>query len=81
MRVFLGVFALLIAPTVAFFFWAWLVQIKRERRLAGTLPEWQALPWTNLAIAGLALVVLAMLWLYFFADAPPGPGGLLGPTR
>jgi hypothetical protein len=80
MRIVLGVIALLIAPTVAFFFWAWLVQIKRERKLAGTLPEWQALPWTNLAIAGLALVVIAMLYVFFFADSS-APGGLLGPTR
>jgi hypothetical protein len=80
MRIALGVLALLVAPTVAFFLWAWLVQIKRERRLAGTLPEWQALPWTNLAIAGLMLVVGAMLWVFFFADHS-APGGLLGPTR
>ena len=80
MRIFLGVVALLIAPTVAFFFWAWLVQIKRERKLAGTLPDWQALPWTNLAIAGLVLVVLAVLWLNFFAHTS-ALGGLLGPTR
>jgi hypothetical protein len=80
MRIVLGVIGLLIAPTVAFFFWAWLVQIKRERKLAGTLPEWQALPWTNLAIAGLALVIIAMLYVFFFADSS-APGGLLGPTR
>ncbi len=80
MRIVLGIIGLLIAPTVAFFFWAWLVQIKRERKLAGTLPEWQSLPWTNLAIAGLALVVIAMLYVFFFA-ASTTPGGLLGPTR
>lgn len=80
MRIVLGVIALLIAPTVAFFFWAWMVQIKRERRLAGTLPEWQALPWTNLAIAGLVLVVLALLYINFVAHTSE-LGGLLGPTR
>jgi hypothetical protein len=80
MRIALGVLALLVAPTVAFFLWAWLVQIKRERRLAGTLPEWQALPWTNLAIAGLTLVIVTMLYVFFFAEST-APGGLLGPTR
>ena len=80
MRIVLGVVALLIAPTVAFFLWAWLVQIKRERKLAGTLPEWQALPWTNLAIAGVALVIAALLYVNFIADSS-APGGLLGPTR
>ena len=80
MRIVLGVIGLLIAPTVAFFFWAWLVRIKRERRLAGTLPEWQALPWTNLAIAGVTLVIIALLYVFFFAESS-APGGLLGPTR
>ncbi|MBX3498288.1 MAG: hypothetical protein KF889_02500 [Alphaproteobacteria bacterium] len=80
MRVVLSVIGLLIAPTVAFFLWAWLVKIKRERKLAGTLPEWQALPWTNLAIAGLILVIIAVLYVNFFTDAS-APGGLLGPTR
>ncbi len=80
MRIVLGVFALLIAPTIAFFLWAWLVRIKRERKLAGTLPEWQALPWTNLAIAGLTLVVAGMLSVFFFVEST-APGGLLGPTR
>ena len=80
MRIVLGILALLIAPTVAFFVWAWLVQIKRERRLAGTLPEWQALPWTNLGIAGLMLVILALLYIFLLADSSM-PGGLLGPTR
>jgi hypothetical protein len=80
MRIVLGILALLIAPTVAFFLWAWLVQIKRQRKLAGTLPEWQALPWTNLGIAGLVLVILALLYLYFGTDSST-PGGLLGPTR
>jgi hypothetical protein len=80
MRIVLGMLALLIAPTVAFFTWAWLVQIKRERKLAGTLPEWQALPWTNLAIAGVTLVIVALLYVNFFSD-PTAPGGLLGPTR
>lgn len=80
MRIVLGVIALLIAPTVAFFFWAWLVRIKRERKLSGTLPEWQALPWTNLAIAGLTLVIAGMLWVFFFVEST-APGGLLGPTR
>jgi hypothetical protein len=80
MRIVLGAIGLLIAPTVAFFLWAWLVQIKRERKLAGTLPQWQALPWTNLAIAGLLLVIATLLYLEFIGD-PNAPGGLLGPTR
>jgi len=69
MRIVLGVVVLLFAPTVAFFIWAWLVQIKRERKLAGTLPEWQALPWTNLGIAGLVLVIAALLYINFLADS------------
>ena len=80
MRIVLGVIALLIAPTVMFFVWAWLVQIKRERKLAGTLPDWQALPWTNLGIAGLVLVIAALLYVNFIAHTS-ALGGLLGPLR
>ena len=48
MRIVLMVIALVAAPTVAFFLWAWAVKIKQERKLAGTLPAWQDLPLTCL---------------------------------
>ena len=51
MRIVLLVIVLVMAPTAAFFFWAWGVKIKQERKLAGTLPDWQDLPLTWLAIA------------------------------
>ena len=38
MRVVLLVLMLVMAPTAAFFLWAWAVKIKQERKLAGTLP-------------------------------------------
>ena len=56
MRIVLLVIMLVLAPTAAFFLWAWGVKIKQERKLAGTLPEWQDLPFTWLAIAGLGNV-------------------------
>ncbi|MCW5744991.1 MAG: hypothetical protein KIT36_02170 [Alphaproteobacteria bacterium] len=65
-------------PAALFFLWAWAVAIKRERRLKGTLPPWQDLPWTNLLIAGLLLAIAGILSLYFFDDRP---GGLLGTKR
>jgi hypothetical protein len=65
-------------PVVLFFLWAWAVAIKRERKLRGTLPAWQELPWTNLLIAGLLLAIAAVLSLYFLDDRP---GGLLGTQR
>ena len=46
------VLVLVMAPTAAFFLWAWAVKIKQERKLAGTLPDWQDMPITWLAIAG-----------------------------
>ena len=58
MRVVLLVLGLVMAPTVAFFLWAWAVKIKQERKLAGTLPVWQDMPITWLAIAGLVLSLI-----------------------
>ena len=40
-RIALLVIVLVLAPTAAFFLWAWGVKIMNERKLAGTLPEWQ----------------------------------------
>lgn len=65
MRAVLTVVGLVLAPTAAFFLWAWAVKIARERKLAGTLPSWQALPWTNLGIAGLLLAIAGLLALFF----------------
>jgi hypothetical protein len=62
-------------PVALFFLWAWGVAIKRERKLRGTLPAWQELPWTNLLIVGLLLAIAAVLSLYLLDDRP---GGLLG---
>ena len=60
MRIVLLVFVLVTAPTAAFFLWAWAVKIKQERKLAGTLPEWQDMPLTWLAIAGLVFTIIGM---------------------
>lgn len=68
----------LAGPAAVFFLWLWASAIKRERKLKGTLPAWQDLPWTNLIIAGLVLMILATLSLYFLDDRP---GGLLGTQR
>jgi hypothetical protein len=65
-------------PAGLFFLWAWASAIKRERKLRGTLPAWQGLPWTNLLIVGLLLAAAAILSLYFLDDRP---GGLLGTKR
>ena len=62
-------------PVLLFFAWAWASAVKRERKLKGTLPAWQDLPWTNLLIVGLLLAIAGTLALYFVADRP---GGLLG---
>lgn len=62
-------------PTILYFLWAWVSAIKRERKLKGTLPAWQDLPWTNLLIMGLLLAVAGVLSLYFIDDRK---GGLLG---
>jgi hypothetical protein len=74
MRAALIVVASIGGPVVLFFAWAWAVAIKRERRLKGTLPAWQDLPWTNLLIVGMLLAIAAVLSLYFLDDRP---GGLL----
>ena len=75
MRAALILLLTLAGPSVLFFLWAWAAAIKRERKLKGTLPAWQDLPWTNLLIVGLLLAITAVLSLYFLDDRP---GGLLG---
>ena len=65
MRAALIVLASLAGPVLLFFAWAWASAIKRERKLKGTLPAWQDLPWTNLLIIGLLLAVVGTLALYF----------------
>jgi hypothetical protein len=77
MRVILTVLMTVLAPTVAFFLWAWAVKIKQERKLAGTLPEWQDLPITWLAIAGLACTIIGFVVMFFTQNQ--GYGGLLSP--
>ena len=68
------VIVLVTAPTAAFFLWAWAVKIKQERKLSGTLPEWQDLPLTWLAIVGLAFTIVGFLVLFFTQSQ--GYGGL-----
>jgi len=75
LRIVLMVFVLVTAPTAGFFLWAWAVKIKEQRRLAGTLPEWQELPFTWLAIVGLACAAIGFLVLFFTQGQ--GYGGLL----
>ncbi|HKV14327.1 MAG TPA: hypothetical protein VJQ81_04740 [Reyranella sp.] len=77
MRIVLLVIVLVTAPTAAFFLWAWAVKIKEERRLAGTLPEWQDLPLTWLAIAGLVCVIVGVIVMFFTQSQ--GYGGLFAP--
>ena len=77
LRIVLLVLLLILAPTAAFFLWAWAVKIKSERKLAGTLPEWQELPFTWLAIAGLACAIVGFVVLFFTQNQ--GYGGLLPP--
>jgi hypothetical protein len=74
LRVILLVIVLVTAPTAAFFLWAWAVRIKQERKLSGTLPEWQDLPITWLAIVGLAFTIVGFLVLFFTQNQ--GYGGL-----
>jgi len=74
MRIILFVLVLIVAPTAAFFVWAWLVKIKQERKLAGTLPEWQDLPLTWLAIAGLVCTIVGFIVMFFTYNR--GYGGL-----
>jgi hypothetical protein len=78
MRVALIVALSLGGPAVLFFLWLWASAIKRERKLKGTLPAWQDLPWTNLLIAGLLLAIAGTVSLYFVEARP---GGLLGTSR
>jgi hypothetical protein len=73
-RVALLVIILVLAPAGAFFLWAWAVKIKQERKLAGTLPQWQDLPITWLAIAGLACTILGFVVMFFTQSQ--GYGGL-----
>ena len=75
MRVVLMILVLVMAPATAFFLWAWGVKIKQERKLAGTLPQWQDLPVTWLAIAGLVCTILGFLVMFFTQNQ--GYGGLL----
>lgn len=75
LRIVLLVLVLVTLPTAAFFLWAWGVKIMQERKLAGTLPEWQELPLTWLAIAGLACTIVGFLVMFFTQNQ--GVGGLL----
>ena len=61
----------------AFFLWAWGVKIKQERKLAGTLPEWQDMPLTWLAIAGLVCTIIGFIVMFFTQNQ--GYGGLFAP--
>jgi hypothetical protein len=65
-------------PVLLFFLWAWASAIKRERKLQGTLPAWQDLPWTNLLIAGLLLAIAGILVMYFTDDRKGGLFGMNG---
>jgi hypothetical protein len=75
MRVILTVLVMVLAPTAAFFLWAWAVKIKQERKLAGTLPEWQDLPLTWLGVAGLVCAIIGFIVMFFTQNQ--GYGGLL----
>jgi hypothetical protein len=77
LRIILLVFVLVTAPTVAFFLWAWGVKIKEQRKVAGTLPEWQDLPLTWLAIAGLICTIIGFIVMFFTQNQ--GYGGLFAP--
>ncbi len=79
MRIVFSVVVLVLLPATGFFLWAWLVAMARERRLAGTLPHWQDLPWTWLIIAGLALALAGILYLVLLTDRPEG--GWFGPPH
>ena len=74
MRIVLMILVLVLAPTACFFLWAWAVQIKRERKLEGTLPAWQDLPLTWLAIAGLACTIAGVVLMFLTQNQ--GYGGL-----
>ena len=77
MRVVLLILGLVMAPTVAFFLWAWGVKIKEERKIAATLPEWQDLPLTWLAIAGLVCTIIGFVVMFFTQNQ--GYGGRFAP--
>ena len=77
LRIIALVLILVMAPTVAFFLWAWGVKIKEQRKIAGTLPEWQDLPLTWLAIAGLACTIIGFVVMFFTQNQ--GYGGLFAP--
>jgi hypothetical protein len=74
LRVLVLVLALVLAPTGAFFLWAWGVKIKEQRKLAGTLPAWQDLPLTWLAIVGLLCAIAGFIVMFFTQNQ--GYGGL-----
>ena len=74
LRIIALVIVLVMAPTVAFFLWAWGVKIKEQRKIAGTLPEWQDLPLTWLAIAGLVCTIAGFVVMFFTQNQ--GYGGL-----
>ena len=75
LRIVLLVLVLVTLPTAGFFLWAWAVKIKQERKIAGTLPEWQDMPLTWLAIAGLACTIVG--FVVMFLTQNQGVGGLL----
>lgn len=77
MRVVLLILGLVMAPAVAFFLWAWAVKIKQERKIAGTLPAWQDMPLTWLAISGLVCTILGFVVMFFTQNQ--GYGGLFAP--
>ncbi|MBV8188607.1 MAG: hypothetical protein JOY64_10400 [Alphaproteobacteria bacterium] len=74
LRVVFFVLVLVLAPTAAFFLWAWGVKIKEQRRVAGTLPAWQDLPLTWLAIVGLVCAIAGFIVMFFTQNQ--GYGGL-----
>jgi len=75
LRIILLVVILVLMPTAAFFLWAWGVKVMNERKLTCTLPEWQELPLTWLAIAGLVCTIAGFIVLFFTQNQ--GYGGLL----
>lgn len=77
LRIVLMALVLVLVPTVAFFLWAWGVKIKEQRKVAGTLPDWQDLPFTWLAIAGLLFAIAGFVLLFFTQSQ--GYGGLFAP--
>ena len=77
LRVVLLILVLVLAPTGAFFLWAWGVKIKEQRKVAGTLPAWQDLPLTWLAIVGLLCAIAGFIVMFFTQNQ--GYGGLFSP--